>query len=306
PGQTPKKLTDLNPWIKERDLGAQRVVRYPARDGVEIEGLLLLPADYQEGERYPLIVVVHGGPEANYVNNWNDVTRYSGAGQVLAGKGYVLFYPNYRASTGYGVEFAAAGYKDPAGVEFDDIADGMDYLVHRGIADRERIGVIGGSYGGYAAAWFASFYTDKVAAVCMFVGISDLISKRNTTDIPYEELSVHSGDKIEQMWQNSLERSPIYWAHQSQTAVLILGGADDSRVHPSQSLEFFRILKMNGHPAVRWVLYPGEGHGLSRQTGRLDLLYRHLDWFDWYVKDKKPLTGDLPPLDISSHYGLEQ
>ncbi|MDZ7370778.1 MAG: S9 family peptidase, partial [candidate division KSB1 bacterium] len=138
-----------------------------------------------------------------------------------------------------------------------------------------------------------------------FVGISDLISKRLTTDIPYEELYVHSGRPLEEMWEFSLKRSPIYYAHQSRTAVLIVGGAEDTRVHPAQSLEFYRALKMNGHPAVRWVLYPNEGHGNSRQPGRIDLLHRHLQWFDWYVKDKKPLDGPLPPLDISECYGLE-
>ena len=121
----------------------------------------------------------------------------------------------------------------------------------------------------------------------MFVGISDLTSKRLTTDIPYEELYVHSGKTIEEMWQQSLERSPIYWAHQSKTAVLILGGAADPRVHPGQSIEFYRLLKMNDHPAVRLVQYPGEGHGNAKQPGRADVLYRLLDWFDWYVQRRE-------------------
>jgi len=139
----------------------------------------------------------------------------------------------------------------------------------------------------------------------MFVGISDLISKRSTTDIPYEELYVHSGKKLEEMWDFSLKRSPIYWAHQSKTAVLIIGGAADTRVHPSQSLEFYRRLKMNDHPAVRLVQYPGEGHGNRKQPGRIDVLHRQIQWYDWYVKDKKPLDGPMPPLDISECYGLE-
>jgi dipeptidyl aminopeptidase/acylaminoacyl peptidase len=106
------------------------------------------------------------------------------------------------------------------------------------------------------------------------------------------------------MWQMSLERSPIFWAHQSKTAVLILGGAADTRVHPSQSIELYRILKMHEHPAVRLVQYPGEGHGNAKQPGRIDVLYRQLDWYDWYVKDAKPLGGPMPPLDISDRYGL--
>jgi len=303
PGEKPERLTTLNSWIARRKLGTQKAIRYNARDGLEIEGILMLPVDYREGQLYPLIVSVHGGPEGHLSMGWP--TRYSSPAQVLAGKGYVIFYPNYRASTGYGVKFGLEGYKDPAGKEFDDIADGIDYLVKQGIADKERIGLGGGSYGGYAAAWFASYYTKYVRAVCMFVGISDIISKRGTTDIPYEELYVHSGDPLEKMWKLNLERSPIYWAHQSRSAVLILGGTDDTRVHPSQSLEFYRRLKMNDHPAVRLVQYPGEGHGNRKQPGRIDVLYRILQWYDWYVKDKKPLDGSMPPLDINENYGLK-
>ncbi|MGD1047732.1 MAG: S9 family peptidase [Candidatus Krumholzibacteriaceae bacterium] len=297
-----KRLTTLNPWIADRALGTQKVVRYPARDGLEIEGVLVYPVGYNPGDRYPLVVIVHGGPESNYSNGW--VTSYSEPAQVLAGRGYAVLLPNYRASTGYGLDFALAGYNDPAGKEFNDVADGIDYLVSAGIADRDRVGLGGGSYGGYAAAWFATYYTAKVKAVCMFVGISELASKRLTTDIPYEELDVHSGKALEDMWQLSLERSPIFWAHQSKTAVLILGGAADTRVHPSQSIELYRILKMHDHPAVRLVQYPGEGHGNAKQPGRIDVLYRQLDWYDWYVKDLKPLGGPMPPLDISDRYGL--
>ncbi|HMA76063.1 MAG TPA: prolyl oligopeptidase family serine peptidase, partial [Candidatus Krumholzibacteriaceae bacterium] len=143
---------------------------------------------------------------------------------------------------------------------------------------------------------------------CMFVGISDLVSKRGTTDIPWEELYVHSGKKLDSSWETwefSIKRSPIYYAHQSETAVLILGGAADTRVHPSQSLEFYRRLKMNNHPAVRLVRYPGEGHGNRKQPGRIDVLYRHLQWYDWYVKENKPVDGPMPPLFIEGYYGVE-
>ncbi len=302
-GSEPRAMSENNPWMADRDLGRQEVVRYSARDGQEIEGLLIYPVGYKEGARYPLIVTVHGGPEGHYSNGW--VTSYGRPGQVLAGAGYAVFYPNYRASTGYGVEFALAGYEDAAGVEFDDVADGIDHLVQIGLVDEDRVGLGGGSYGGYAAAWFSSYYTEKVRAVMMFVGISDLISKRGTTDIPYEELYVHSGTLLEETWQRSLERSPIYWAHQSKTAVLIIGGTADTRVHPSQSLEYFRRLKMNDHPAVRMVQYPGEGHGNRKQTGQLDVINRVLRWYDWYVRDAKPLDGPMPPLDISDTYGID-
>jgi len=301
--EKPRQLTDVNPWLKERLLGVQKLITYNARDNQPIEGLLIYPVGYTSEKRYPLVVYVHGGPEHHHYFDW--CSRYSEPGQVLAGMGYLVFYPNYRSSTGYGLPFALAGFEDPAGVEFDDIADGIDHLIDTGIADAEKVGLAGGSYGGYAAAWFATFYTEKVKAVSMFVGISDLISKRSTTDIPYEELYVHSGKILEEMWELSLRRSPIYYAHQSKTAVLIMGGTDDTRVHPSQSLEMYRRLKMNNHPAVRLVQYPGEKHGNSKQTSRKDVLYRQIGWFEWYLGSGKPIDGPMPPLDISDKYDLD-
>jgi dipeptidyl aminopeptidase/acylaminoacyl peptidase len=302
-GGQPERLSTVNPGFSDRELGKQEVIRYKSRDGASVEGLLLYPVNYQKGTTYPLITIVHGGPEANYSDGW--LTSYGEPGQVLAGKGYAVFYPNYRSSTGYGIDYAAVGYMDPAGKEFDDIADGIEYLISRGIADRTRVGLGGGSYGGYAAAWFATYYTKLVKAVCMFVGISDLISKRGTTDIGYEELYVHSGKPLEKMWDLALKRSPLKYAHQSQTATLILGGSADTRVHPTQSIELYRQMKMTNHPAVRLVQYPGEGHGNSRQPGRVDVLYRMLDWYDWFVKDAKSLKGGMPALDISDKYGLK-
>lgn len=302
PGDPVERLTTVNPDLARTELGKQTVVRYRARDGVEIEGVLISPVRPAEGQKPPLIVLVHGGPESHYANTW--ITSYGEPGQVLAGKGYAVFYPNYRASTGYGVAFAAAGYGDPAGKEFDDIADAIDHLTSAGIADRARVGIGGGSYGGYAAGWFATYYTRYVRAAISFVGVSNLISRNSTTDIAYEELYVHSGKPLEEMWDLCLKRSPVYWAKQSSTATLICGGADDTRVHPSQSMELYRRMKMNDHPAVRLVQYPGEQHGNARQPGRWDLLLRSLDWYDWYVRDAKPLNGPMPPLDIADRYGL--
>jgi dipeptidyl aminopeptidase/acylaminoacyl peptidase len=303
PGAAPKRLTNLNPWLASRKLGKQEIISYKTRDNWEVEGLLFYPVDYKPKKKYPLIVKVHGGPESHYSYGWH--TGYFIPPQVLAGKGYAVFLPNYRASTGYGLEHIRAHFADPAGVEFDDVADGIQHLVDIGIADADRVGLGGGSYGGYAAAWFSSYYTHLVKSVVMFVGISDLIGKVGTTDIPYEMLFVHYGKKLEERWQLSLERSPIYHAHKNRTATLIIGGADDPRVHPSQSLEYYRRLMMNNHPAVRLVQYPGEEHGNAELPGRIDVLYRTLQWFDWYVKGQKPLDGGMPPLDISDRYGLD-
>ncbi|WP_439182376.1 S9 family peptidase [Carboxylicivirga taeanensis] len=296
-------LTNINPELATTQFGQQEIINFEARDGLHIEGLLMKPVGYKAGEKYPLIVYVHGGPESHHSNGW--LTGYSTPGQVMAGKGYLVAYFNYRASTGYGVDFAMQGFEDPAGKEFDDLADGIDYLVENYGADRNRVGMAGGSYGGYASAWFATYYTDYIKAAAVFVGITNVISKKGTTDIAYEELHVHSGEPLEEQWEMNLKQSPIYHAHKSKTATLIYGGAADPRIHPSQSLELYRRMKMNNHPAVRLVQYPGEGHGNRKQVGRIDVLYRQIAWMDWYVKNLQPLNGPMPPLDISDQYGLD-
>ena len=126
------------------------MIQFQARDGKQIEGILIYPVDYRKDNSYPLIVYVHGGPEAHETNGW--LGRYSTPGQVMAGKGYLVLYLNYRASTGYGIDFAMEGFMDPAGKEFDDIADGIEWVVAEKGADPERVGMAGGSYGGYASA----------------------------------------------------------------------------------------------------------------------------------------------------------
>jgi dipeptidyl aminopeptidase/acylaminoacyl peptidase len=298
-----ERITNINPILTKRKLAKQEPFQFKARDGQEVEGLIIYPIDYDASKKHPMIMYIHGGPESHHHNAWND--RYSTPSQVMAGKGYIVAYLNYRSSTGYGVAYSKQGLGDPAGKEFDDIADAIDYLCDQKGGDKNRVGIAGGSYGGYASAWFATYYTEKVRAACMFVGISNLISKRGTTDIPYEEMYVHSGKPLEEQWQMNLKRSPVYYAHQSKTATLIYAGADDPRVHPTQSMELYRRMKVNDHPAVRLVLYPGEGHGNRKQVGQIDVLNRQIQWFDWYVKDAKPLSGGMPPLDISDSYGLD-
>ncbi|MFH0944573.1 MAG: S9 family peptidase [Planctomycetota bacterium] len=286
---SPRRLTNSNPWLSELRLARQEVVRFPARDGLEIEGVLIRPLDEQEGTRYPLILSVHGGPEAHIANGW--LTRYSSPGQVAAAGGYAVFYPNYRGSTGRGVAFSKLGQADYAGAEFNDLIDSIDYFIDAGLADRDRVGITGGSYGGYAAAWCATYHTKRFAAAVMFVGISDLISKAGSTDIPEEMFMVHARKRPWDDWKFFLERSPIFYVEQARTPLLIMGGKDDPRVHPSQSLELYRQLKVLGNTPVRLVKYPGEGHGNRKAAARYDYSLRMMRWFDHYLKGE----GGAPP-----------
>ena len=277
----PRRLTNHNPWLERLRMAQQEVIRYVARDGLELDGILIRPLDEEAGRRYPLIVSVHGGPEAHEANGWK--TTYSRPGQVAAARGFAVFYPNYRGSTGRGVAFSKLGQADYAGREFDDLIDGVRHLVETGLVDEQRVGVTGGSYGGYATAWCATRWTEHFAAGVMFVGLSDLISKFGTTDIPEEMSLVHARKMPWEDWEFFLDRSPIKHAGSGRTPLLILHGKDDPRVHVSQSLELYRYLKTWTDTPVRLVLYPGEGHGNSRAAARLDYHLRMLQWFEHYL-----------------------
>lgn len=292
-GGAPLRLTTSNPWLSERRLAPQEIVRYPASDGLMIEGLLIRPLDARPGEKVPLVVIAHGGPESHYKNGW--LTRYSEPGQLLAAEGYAAFYPNYRGSTGRGVTFAKAAFADPVGKEFDDVLDGIDHLVGQGLVDPAKVGITGGSYGGYFTAWGATRHSERFAAGVMFVGISDSLVKARTTDIPREDALVHTGTTPLENPQAYVERSPVQYLATAKTPLLILHGKEDPRVDPSQSRILYRALKEKGDVPVRLVWYPGEGHGNRNAAARYDYTLRLMRWFDWFLRQGKK---DLPPVEI--------
>ena len=293
-GEKPRRLTNSNPWLEQIELAKQEVVDYEARDGMRLEGILIRPLNEQPGRRYPLIVNVHGGPESHYSNGW--LTAYSQPGQTAAARGFAVFYPNYRGSTGRGVEFSKHGHADAAGPEFDDLVDAVDHLVEIGLVDRDKVGITGGSYGGYASAWGATYYSERFAASVMFVGISNNISKVGTTDIPEEMYLVHHRKWLFDDWDYFLKRSPIYYAEKGRTPILILHGDEDPRVHPSQSMELYRHLKNLGQTPVRLVFYRGEGHGNRRAASRFDYNLRMLRWMEHYLLGP---GGDPPDYHIA-------
>ena len=298
-GQAPSRISNVNPWLNDLQLARQTAITWNARDGLKLQGVLIYPLNFVEGRRYPTIMYVHGGPESHESNGW--ITSYSRPGQVAAAKGFAVFYPNYRGSTGRGVEFSKMGQEDAAGKEFDDLIDGIDHLIEIGIADPKAIGVTGGSYGGYASAWCSTYYSDRFAASVMFVGISDNVSKVGTTDIPEEMFLVHHRKRLWDDWDYFLERSPIRYVQRNKTATLILHGKNDPRVHPSQSLELHRHLKTLDQAPVRLVLYEGEGHGNRKAAARLDYNLRMLRWMEHFLQQQ----GTEPPeIELDYHNAL--
>lgn len=292
-----EKLTNINAWLDDITLAPQTTFTYEARDGREIDGLLITPKGKKPAGGWPLILTVHGGPEAHYSDGW--LTAYSLAGQFAAGDGYAVFYPNYRGSTGRGVAFAKEHQNDYAGKEFNDLVDGVDALAEAGIINEDRVGITGGSYGGYASMWGATAQSEHFAASVAFVGISNQISKFGTSDIPNEMHLVHSLKwPWEDNWMNLLERSPIFHAGKSTTPTLIMHGEKDTRVHPSQSMELYRSMKVRTDTPVRLVFYPQEGHGNRKAASRLDYAYRLMRWMDTYLGEDATRDDPMPEFDI--------
>ena len=280
-----QKHTDVNAHLADFKLAKQEKVSYKARDGKTIEGVLIYPLNYQNGQKYALINYIHGGPESCVKNGWS--TYYSMWGQVAAARDYFVFMPNYRGSSGRGIAYSKADYGDLADEEFNDVLDGIDYLVANKGVDRSRVGIGGGSYGGYFSAWAATRHSEHFKASCVFVGVSNQVSKRNTTDIPNEDYLVHWGIWTNENIELIYDRSPVKYASNNKTPTLILHGKEDPRVHPSQSLELYRQLKMHGDAAVRLVWYPGEGHGNRMNPARIDYCLRTMEWFDYYLQAGK-------------------
>lgn len=289
-GRRVSRVTVSNPWLADVEFAPQERVAWTARDGLALEGVLIRPLGAKRGERHPLIVQVHGGPEAHYANGW--LTQYHTPGQVAAARGFAVFYPNYRASTGRGVAFSKLDHEDPAGKEFDDIVDGVDHLIASGLVDGDRVGVTGGSYGGYATAWLSTYHSERFAAGVMAVGISDATMMMALGDIPHEMYRVHLRVWPWENWDLYRERSPLYHTHKSRTPLLIMHGEADTRVHPAHSLALYRLLKLQDNAPVRLVWYPGEGHGNRRAASRYDFSLRQLRWFEHFLQGP---GGEAPP-----------
>jgi dipeptidyl aminopeptidase/acylaminoacyl peptidase len=280
PGGTPQQITESNPDLDDRPRGAQETVRYTAGDGLEVEGVVIRPVGFEEGVRYPLVVIVHGGPEAQFLEAW--INSYSRPGQALAERGFVVFLPNYRGSTGRGVAYSKADHRDLGGREFLDVLDGIDHLAEKGWVDPERVGMMGGSYGGYFTALAVTRYSERFAAGVNLFGITNWESFLGQSDIPVENAMVHWDLWCYENVDLCREASPVAHIDRADTPTLILQGAKDLRVPKPQSDELYAALRWKKVP-VEYVVYPREPHGFRERAHRVDALTRILGWMERHL-----------------------
>jgi dipeptidyl aminopeptidase/acylaminoacyl peptidase len=272
------QLTRLNVEIGERHvLPRQEVVAWSSADGTRIEGVLTFPNDYVEGMRVPLIADIHGGPKGRAVNR---LRSYSFP-PVWAAEGYAVLRPNFRGSEGYGNAFAIANRRDLGGGDFADIMAGVDWCIAQGIADPERLGVMGGSYGGYMTNW-AIGHTDRFKAAISMFGIFHL-----QTDYSNSELSRWDNDYLGAYYWEDPEifrrLSPGSYLTNIKTPTLILHGDEDTNTVLSNSRELYQALRHLG-VVTQFVHYPRESHGLNEPNHRLDEIRRCLAWMDRFLK----------------------
>ncbi|MDR3672697.1 MAG: S9 family peptidase [Holophaga sp.] len=258
-------LAEVAPWLKEGDLAEMKPVSYTSRDGLTIHGYLTLPKGVAPA-RLPVVVNPHGGPWAR------DVWDYNSEVQFLANRGFAVFQPNFRGSTGYGRSFWEASFKQWGRAMQDDISDGVQWLVQQGIADPRRVAIYGASYGGYATLAGVAFTPDLYAAAVDYVGVSNLFTFMDTMP-PYWKpylATMHEmvGDPVADKALLTA-CSPVFHVDRIRTPLFIAQGANDPRVNKDESDQVVAALKRRG-VAVEYMVKANEGHGFQNEENRLD------------------------------------
>jgi dipeptidyl aminopeptidase/acylaminoacyl peptidase len=275
----PVQLTNLNPQLDGVVLSEMEELSWQGADGLPVRGWLLLPPGRTGSGRLPLVVNVHGGPSWQW-GNWFHGTWHDW-GQALTTRGFAVLLPNPRGSTGGGERFESANRSDLGGLDFQDVMLGVDLLIERGVADPERLGIGGWSYGGFLTAW-AVTQTARFKAAVAGAAVTNWPSKVGTTDIrPYNESNFPGPlhETPDALW----ERSPVRYLKNVKTPTLIVHGEADVRVPVTQGYEFYLGVKAVG-VETEFVSYPRQGHAFHERAFQLDLLKRVGDWFEKYLK----------------------
>ena len=281
-GGNPVKVTRVFDHLDETfDLPVQEAIRWRGEDGVEVEGLFYYPLGYEAGRRYPLVVQTHGGPAASDRFTFGYWANHV---QILTARGYAVFKPNYRGSTGYGDAFL----RDMVGQYFNqahlDVMAGVDHLIDLGIADGNRMAKMGWSAGGHMTNKIVT-HTDRFKAAASGAGAVNWISMYGQSDVRTYRTPWFGGTPwqedapIDVYWGNS----PLKDIYKVTTPTIVLVGENDARVPPPQSVELYRALKSNGVDSHLYIA-PREGHGWRELRHALFKVNVEIDWFERHVR----------------------
>lgn len=275
-----RRVSDAGAQLRGWPRFAREVIRWKSRDGTEIEGVLHRPADLQPGRRAPLLVVIHGGPTG--------VSRpipYSSASaypiEAFLQQGAFVLEPNYRGSAGYGEKFRSLNVRNLGIGDAWDVLSGIDALVAEGLVDRDRVGAMGWSQGGYISAFLTTRHADRFKAISVGAGISDWMTYYVNTDIhpftrQYLKATPWDDPKI------YADTSPMTYVKQARTPTLIQHGDQDARVPIPNAYELYQGLRDQNVP-VRLVVFKGFGHGLNRPKANRAAMQQNLEWFAKYL-----------------------
>jgi dipeptidyl aminopeptidase/acylaminoacyl peptidase len=275
---SPKYLTDVSAQYKDFHLATREVVQWKSKDGSTMEGILLKPTDFDPARKYPLLVVIHGGPTG--VDTPLLAADRTYPVERFVAKGALVLKPNYRGSAGYGEKFRALNVRNLGVGDYDDVITGVDSLIARGFVDKDRVGAMGWSQGGYISA-FITCYSDRFKAVSVGAGISDWMTYYVNTDIhpftrqylkatPWEDPEIYR------------KTSPITYVNRAQTPTLIQHGDQDKRVPPPNAFELYQALKDRNVP-VKLILYKGFGHPINKPKQQRAVMEHNYDWFSKYI-----------------------
>jgi dipeptidyl aminopeptidase/acylaminoacyl peptidase len=275
-----RQLTDPNPQVKNFALGQQEEITWKSRDGTMVGGVLVKPVGYRAGQRYPLIVAIHGGPASA------DILSFNGGygSQVYAGAGYLVLRPNYRGSTNYGNKHKTDIVGNYFAAGYDDIMSGVDHLIAQGLADPDRMGALGWSAGGHWSNWILT-HTDRFKAISSGAGTSNWISMYAQSDVQRNR-QFYLGNKLpyddfDAYWN----QSPLKYIKNAKTPTMIHVVEGDPRVPSPQSVELHMALRQLGVP-TELFMYPGSTHGIPDPRNQLVKAVSEMAWMDYYVRGK--------------------
>ncbi len=286
-GFSPQPVTNMGDQIKGFSLATREIFEWKAKDGTPVEGILIKPRDFDPSKKYPLLVVIHGGPAG--IDRPSIAPDRSYPVELFAAKGAVVLRPNYRGSAGYGERFRSLNVRNLGLGDADDVISGVDALIARGYIDRDRVGAMGWSQGGYISA-FLSTYSDRFKAVSVGAGISDWMTYYVNTDIhpftrqylkatPWEDPEIYR------------KTSPITYINRAKTPTLIQHGELDRRVPIPNGYELYQGLKDRGVP-VKMIVYKGLGHAINKPKQQRAVMEHNYEWFsEWIWGETAPAAA---------------
>ena len=281
----PKKLTDMGAQTASWPQPTHEVITWKSTDGTPIEGILHKPANFQPGKRYPLLIVIHGGPTGtSRPVPFSSTTTYPI--DIWLNKGAIVLEPNYRGSAGYGETFRSLNVRNLGIGDAWDVISGIDYLVAQGLADNDKVGTMGWSQGGYISAFLTTHDSARFKAVSVGAGISDWMTYYVSTDIhpftrQYLKATPWDDPKI------YADTSPMTYIKQAKAPTLIQHGELDKRVPIPNAYELYQGLQDQGVPA-KLIVYKGFGHGLTKPKAHRAAMEHNLEWFGKYIWGETP------------------